>query len=190
MTFVRKLIKQQKLRKMTPHNPHQNKGVITCIHTHSLQWHQQDPFGIQWVLLGVILTQHGSNITILLMELVGQWTLVGEVWSHDISKFHNTNTDVRHVKTCWKKAQKELNFRAKKCTSKHAFFFSFVTVSQRIQKRNKNEKCHFFTKSSSGTPYIQGISDSWCHRQPCWFQNLMTFGLLTTCWRHVYDFPN
>ncbi len=35
-------------------------------------------------------------------------TLVGIIKCRDISKFSDTNTDTRHVQTCWKKAQKTL----------------------------------------------------------------------------------
>ncbi len=65
-------------------------------------------------------------------------SLVGKVWSCDISKFHNTHSDVRHAETYQKKARKELNFRAKKCTSKHVFSF-FVQRKILITKNSKTQ---------------------------------------------------
>ncbi len=89
---------------------------------------------------------------------------------------------VKKVKKSWTLGQKT-NFQA--CF----FFFSWNTIlsSQRIQKLNKMKNAIFFSESSFGTPCIQGISDSWCHRQPRRLWNFLTFGwlydMLTTCLR-------
>ena len=48
----------------------------------------------------------------------------------------------------------------------------FLVVQNTIKMKN----VIFILDSSSGMPCIQGISNSWCRRQPRHFQNFPTFG--------------
>ncbi len=124
--------------------------------------------------------------------------LVGIVECCDISKFSDANTNARHVQACRKKAQKVPNFRAKKRTSKHAFFFFFVHYTLPVPKNLKmNKKWKVMIFFSSGHRVV-------CPKSTCKIlqkvgavtKNANVGGIwrhradITTCPRYVNDISN
>ncbi len=65
---------------------------------------------------------------------------------HNISKFHDTTTDMQHDKTYSIKAQKVPSFRAKMYLNACMFLFSFVAIFsfQRAQNALNSENCQNF----------------------------------------------